>query len=171
MQMMFRPRKLALAITRTNRIYSTALPKTFALLPFRATFTPSTNPRSSTISVISTSPSFLGFPFSSSTLSAGTACLRLCILAFRFVRYRRSIVVWFVLGRPTTLGGWTAPGIAVSEVGEPSGEVWLSDGGGVDDAKGSSLGGGSARLIFAVTLWRGRRGIGSLACDCWIAAR
>src|ERR1700679_2657710 len=95
-------------------MYSAALPRTLALLILRATLTPSTNPRSSTISFhadfsgfSSDSASgeswpFFAFSLVSRTRRAGTASFRDWIRALRLVRYRRSIVVWLVFGRPIT---------------------------------------------------------------------
>jgi hypothetical protein len=100
-------------------MYSTAFPRTVALLPFLATLTPSTKPFSST-----TSKGL--FDFSSNTLRAGTACLRLWILAFKFVRYLRSIVVWLVFGRP--IMEVVGAGLATSTPSGPGEEVAEDEG-------------------------------------------
>src|SRR5258708_37050886 len=130
---------------------SAALPRTLALLILRATLTPSTNPRSSTVSLhtgFSTDSAsgeawpFFAFSLVSSTRRAGTASLRDWIRALRLVRYRRSIVVWLVLGRPITA---TVP---------------PRDGS--TDGLGSAPGDLRLWPVFVAGGGRGRRGIGSL---------
>lgn len=77
-------------------MYSRALLIMVALLILRAAFTPSTYPL---LSTTSGSP-FAGLYSLSRKRTAGIAFRRPTIQVFKLVLYRRSIVVWAVLGRP-----------------------------------------------------------------------
>lgn len=80
----------------TNVMYSRAFERIVALLILRAHFTPSMQPFSS----ITSGTVLGGLKALSRKRTAGMALRSPMMHVLRFVRYRRSMVVWAVLGRP-----------------------------------------------------------------------